>query len=191
MLKVCNPVKGDLGGRGAAHKKTSAISKPLVECVIISNMACKQLNRLEYWHHDLIDWLLAHPEMSGREVAAHFDVSHVWISIVKNSLVFQTEFERRREMISRSVGADIAERATALAHVSLDVMTDRIGRDGRTMPMRELCNVAAMSLKMLGLGVPRGRGASRSPVTVNVGHVDANMLEAAREKIRQHNRAPE
>ena len=148
----------------------------------------KQLKRLEHWHHQLIDLLLTHPEKSGREVAAHFGVSAVWISIVKNSPVFRAEFERRREMISRSVEAGIAERATALANLTLDVMTDRIEREGGDMPLSELCNAAEMGLKMLGFGAPRGRGVSPSPATVNVGHVDANLLEAAREKMRKRSR---
>ena len=87
----------------------------------------KQLKRLEPWHHQLIDWLLANPRKSGCDAADHFDVSPVWISIVKNSPVFLAEFERRREMISRSVEVDIGLRATALANSALDEMTERIG----------------------------------------------------------------
>lgn len=82
----------------------------------------KRFKRLEPWHHRLIDWLLANPEKPGRAAAEHFGVSPVWISIVKNSPVFRTEFDWRREIISRSVTADIAEQATALADLTLDVM---------------------------------------------------------------------
>ena len=58
----------------------------------------KQLTRLDPWHHDLIDSMLANPEMTGREAAAQFGVSPVWISIIKNSEVFRVEFERRRHL---------------------------------------------------------------------------------------------
>ena len=84
--------------------------------LLFNNMArSKQLQRLEPWHHDLIDWMFQNPAASGREAAAQFGVSAVWISIVKNSSVFCTEFERRREMISQAVATDIIGRATALA----------------------------------------------------------------------------
>ncbi len=72
--------------------------------LLFNNMArSKQLQRLEPWHHDLIDWMLQNSAASGRECAEQFGVSAVWISIVKNSEVFRAEFERRREMISQAV----------------------------------------------------------------------------------------
>ena len=123
----------------------------------------KQLKRLEHWHHQLIDVLLAHPEMSGREVAAHFGVSAVWISIVKNSPIFRAEFERRREMISRTVDTDIATEATAVAKLSLAELRERIARDGDDVSWRELLDAAAMGLKMLGF--PARRGEVGSPGT--------------------------
>ena len=113
----------------------------------------KQIKRLEDWHHQLIDLLLAHPEKSGREVAKHFGVSAVWISIVKNSPIFRAEYERRREMISRAVAADISAQATALTNLSLGIMTERIVRGGDDVSSRELVDAAAMGLKVLGYPV--------------------------------------
>ena len=80
----------------------------------------KQLTRLELWHHDLIGWMLQNPAASGRDAAAHFGMTPVWISIVKHSPVFRAEFDRCREMISQAVTADIAEQASSLAELSLD-----------------------------------------------------------------------
>ncbi len=62
---------------------------------------------------------------SGRDAAAHFGVTPVWISIVKHSPVFRTELDRRREMISQAITADIVGRATALAELSLDTLNER------------------------------------------------------------------
>jgi len=61
----------------------------------------KQLTRLEPWHHDLIDWWIANPRATGKEAAVQFGVSAVWISLVKHSPIFQAEFKRRRERLSR------------------------------------------------------------------------------------------
>ncbi len=148
----------------------------------------KQIKRLEPWHHRLIDWLVANPEMSGRECAMQFGVSAVWISIVKHSPIFRAEFERRREMISKSVTADIAERATALAELSLDVLTERIKRNGHSMPLGEVRDVTQMALKMLGYPARQVRGGSPAPVTPNLEVVDAKVLAAAREKMRKLSR---
>ncbi len=63
----------------------------------------KQLTRLQPWHHQLIDWWIAHPRPSGREAAAHFGKSEAWISRVQNSPIFRAEFEKRCERISQVV----------------------------------------------------------------------------------------
>ncbi len=152
---------------------------------LIDMARSKQLTRLEPWHHDLIDSMLANPERSGREAAAHFGVSPVWISIVKNSEVFRAEFERRREMISQAVAADIVGRATALAELSLDTMTERFERDRDSMPMRELIDGAAMALKALGFGAGKRSPSGASSVKVQVNMVDRELLERARERMRQ------
>ena len=73
--------------------------------------------------------MLLKPAASGREAAVQFGVSPVWISIIKNSEVFRVEFERRREALSQTVTADIADRVTMLARLSLDVLKERIEQD--------------------------------------------------------------
>ncbi len=125
----------------------------------------KQLQRLEPWHHDLIDSMLANPERSGREAAAHFGVSPVWISIVKNSEVFRVEFERRREALSQTVTADIADRVTMLAKLSLDVLKERIEQDRGSVSVREVRETAKLVLKMLGYGAPRNAGRGDGPAS--------------------------
>ncbi len=111
----------------------------------------KQLQRLLPWHGQLIDWLLTNPQKSGQEAAEKFGMSSVWISIVKNSPVFSAELERRREKISRSVEFDIAARAAPVANSALDLLSDRLQREGKEkMTLGELCETAEMALKMLG-----------------------------------------
>ena len=149
----------------------------------------KQLTRLEPWHHDLIGWMLQNPAASGRDAAAHFGVTPIWISIVKHSPVFRAEFDRRREMISQAVAADIAEQASSLAELSLDVLAKRIERNRDTMPLGEVRDTAAMALKALGFGAGKAPPPGASTVNVQVNVVDRELLERAREKMRQLSRA--
>ncbi len=151
----------------------------------------KQLQRLEPWHHDLIDWMLQIPAASGRECAQKFGVSAVWISIVKNSPVFRTEFERRREIISQAVATDIIGRASALAELSLDVLHERIRKGGDTMPLVEMRDITAMALKALGFGAAKTPPLGVSAVNVQVNVVDQETLERARERMRQLGRVRE
>ena len=117
------------------------------------------------------------PAASGRDAAAHFDVTPVWISIVKHSPVFRAEFDRRRERISVAVEVDIVDRATALAELSLNVLSARIEQSGDTMPLRALIDTTAMALKALGFGP----GKTPSPVSVQVNVADPKLMERALE----------
>ena len=148
----------------------------------------KQLKRLEPWHYDLIDLMIATPRLAGREAAAHFGVSPVWISIVKNSPIFRAEFERRRERMSVAVETDIAGWVTALANLSLGTMNERIKRDPRTIPTRDLIKSARIALDFLGYGRRNASPPDPSPVDVRVIVADPELLERAREKLRRFNR---
>ncbi len=108
----------------AVHLAASTSEPALLGAYVITLLMArsKQLTRLEPWHHDLIGWMLQNPAASGRDAAAHFGVTPVWISIVKHSPVFRAEFDRRREMISQAVAADIAEQASSLADGTRDFL---------------------------------------------------------------------
>ncbi len=143
----------------------------------------KQLTRLEPWHHDLIDWWIANPRVSGREAAQHFDASPVWISIVKHSAIFQAEFQRRRERLSRTIEDDVRCGATALVEVSLDTMQERLDRDRDTIPLNQLVQMIKMAAKLLGLG---GRNSMLpEPAPPVEFTIDPEVLAEARERARQ------
>jgi hypothetical protein len=111
----------------------------------------KQLTRLENWHHDLIDWMMANPRASGLEAARHFGVSPAWISIVKHSEIFKAEQVRRRQAIE----ASLDERVIVAAEIALEALSDRMAEDGQTMRVRDLGRLAELALK--AAGVPGGR----------------------------------
>lgn len=151
-----------------------------VICSSLKMAKSKQLTRLEPWHHDLIDWWIANSRASGRAAAAHFDVSPLWISIVKHSPIFQEESRRRRERLSRAVEDQLRERATALAEESLDVMQERLERDRETVPLRQVAQVTKTAAQLLGLV---GRGAVLQPQGQVVQlSVDPVVLTEARER---------
>ena len=57
------------------------------------------------------------------------------------------------------------------------------------MPLGEVRNTAAMALKALGFGAGKAPPPGASTVNVQVNVVDREMLEKAREKMRQLSRA--
>ena len=84
-----------------------------------------------------------------------------------------------------AVEVDIVDRATALAELSLGVLSERIEQSGDTMPLRALIDTTAMALKALGFGP----GKTPSPASVQVNVADPELLERARERMRQLSRA--
>ena len=128
----------------------------------------KQLTRLHPWHHQLIDWWIANPRPSGREAAAHFGKSEAWISLVKNSPIFRAEFEKRRERISQTFEDRIVGKATAVAEISLEMMSERLERDYDTMPLGQVIKTVAFATKMLGYGPGKPLTPSTAPVQVQI-----------------------
>jgi hypothetical protein len=57
--------------------------------------------------------------------------------------VFRAELDRRREKISQAVATDIVGRAGALAELSLDVLYERIRKDGDALSLRGPVTVLA------------------------------------------------
>ena len=87
-------------------------------------------------------------------------------------------------MISRTVDADIAAEATAVAKLSLAELRERIEREGDDVSWRELLDTAAMGLKMLGFPARGVEVGSSGPATDGFGRVDAKLLREARDDMR-------
>ena len=133
--------------------------------------------------------MIADPRLSGREAAARFGVSPVWISIVKNSPIFRAEFEKRRERICQTFEERIVGKATAVAELSLEIMSERIERDGDIMPLGQLIKSTSFAAKLLGYGPGKGLGPGAAPVQVQINAVGPEVLAEAREKMRQLDKA--
>jgi hypothetical protein len=112
--------------------------------------ASKQLQSLKLWHYRLIDYMLANPTTPQHQIAAHFNISPVWMSIVANSAVFQAEYNRRSKLISEAVSTDVAAAAAELAHLSFAAAKEKLQREHDTMPTKEIFNCVMMAMHYLG-----------------------------------------
>jgi hypothetical protein len=106
------------------------------------------------WHEALLEFIIANPRASGAETALYFNVSESWLSIVKNSDAFRELWATRRPEHFSRVSANVSERLTALAEVTLDKLTDRVEKDVRegTATVASLRETAEMTLKAMGFG---------------------------------------
>ncbi len=75
---------------------------------------------------------------------------------------------RREIRVSQTVEDRIAGKATALAELSLDTMSERLERDGDTMPLGQVIKTVAFATKLLGYGPGKPLTPGAAPVQVQI-----------------------
>lgn len=80
-----------------------------------------------YTHEAVIDWILAEPGVTQREIAAEFGYTEAWMSIIIGSDAFKEKLaERKAQLTDPRIIASINERLDAVAKRSLDRIMDRL-----------------------------------------------------------------
>lgn len=148
-------------------------------------MAEKQVEKVSDWHRNLIEYLIANPRATLRELSREFGVTIGWLSVIKNSDSFRAELEKRREEHSGYISATVADKLTAVAEVTLEEILERFdGPDRASIPLSGLRDIADVSLKSLGFGAKAG--GNTSPVggdQYNFYVTDKETLATARQRM--------
>src|SRR5262245_8940343 len=85
-----------------------------------------QVQKVNWWHERLADYMIAHPDHTLGQIAAVFNKSPVWISIIKNSDVFIDYWKKRSAGHSKAVTTDIKAKAFANAEMALDLLSEKL-----------------------------------------------------------------
>lgn len=110
------------------------------------------LKKLTIRHEAILEYMIANPEKPQNDVAAYFDVTPAWLSMIINSDLFQ---ERLAGVIQQGheVGIfSVKEKMAATASMALDRLMDRIPLE---TDVGELTKAANVTLKGLGYGNPK------------------------------------
>ncbi len=139
-----------------------ACRTPMTIAAPLANAPAPTMGRLakvNYTHLDMIDFILANPACSHRELAVRYGYSESWVSNVMASDAWQSQFARRREeVVDAGLAATIEERMRALVIRSQEILMHK-------MENREACppQVALKALELgargLGLGQPQDPAA--------------------------------
>lgn len=90
--------------------------------------------KVRYSHDAMIDLIVADPSIRQNDLAALFDRSPSWVSLVLSSDAFQARLsERKSELIDPEIRATINDRLSAVAQASLGRILEKL-----TGPLREL-----------------------------------------------------
>ena len=139
-----------------------------------------RVQKVNWWHEQIVLWELQNPDGKLGECAAHFGVTQNWLSVVRYSDAFQAYRGRVMAAHRGAVSESVIEKAERVTKLSLDVLSERIEKDRDAVPLEMVRKTAETGLKALGYG---GASESKTAVQVNIG-VGREDLENARQKMR-------
>lgn len=157
----------------------------------VSGTAQIQPTKVNYWHEQLANYMLAHPTATNEETAKHFKVSKGYVCILKNSDVFKAYYRKRADEFNEKANSivldDVMGQTTMMASLALDALNKKLENHGDQMNEAMLLSIADTGLKRLGYGATKFSGA---PVNVqinnnNTSSVQRGDLEAARNKLAE------
>lgn len=124
--------------------------------------------RVRYCHDAMIDLIIARPEITQNEVAAHFGYTPPWVSRIVNSDAFQGRLkERKAELVDPTILATVEERLRGAASYALDKVMEKL----ETANLDQALKVASAATQALGYGARPQHGERSGPqvaVVVNV-----------------------
>lgn len=85
-----------------------------------------QIQKLNFTHERILDWLLQNPDKSMRECADTFGYTQAWLSTVVNSDAFQVQWKALSGNVHSRVVADVPARMQRIAEVALDKLADAV-----------------------------------------------------------------
>lgn len=119
--------------------------------------AATAISRVKYTHDAMIDLMIAKPDITQNQLAAHFGYTPPWVSRIVNSDAFQARLAQRKgDIVDPALTLSIEEKLKALADKSLNVILDKL-----TLSENPDLATKALELttKALGYGA-RDRGAT-------------------------------
>lgn len=109
--------------------------------------------RLRYTHDAMIDLIIAHPEWSQNQIAAHFGYSAAWISQLFCSDAFREKLAaRREEIIDPTLRATVEERFQSIARQALDIISSKLAKHPDAVSDRTALRALEVSARALGYG---------------------------------------
>jgi len=136
------------------------------------------IKKVRYSHDAMIDLLIAEPTIRQNDLAAIFDRTPTWVSLVINSDAFQARLaERRAELVDPTIAASINERLSALADATLTRLLDRVTTPVQVVSDDFLLRTAEVALKASGYGARPQGPAVNVGVVVQVPQKSSSEVE--------------
>lgn len=132
----------------------------------VNNSTRWQPQKMAWWYWDLLDYMIANPQATKKEIALHYGIAYQTMILVTTSDMFNAHLEQRRAIISKQLDGEIANRLGKVALTAIDLTQDVLDKKRDNIPLDSLTDIMDKALTRLGYGV-KGTAPS-SGVTVNV-----------------------
>ncbi len=113
--------------------------------------------KCNYTHKALIDLMVAHPELSQRQMAKVFDYTEAWLSTIVCSDAFQAMLaQRREEIVDPVLRLTVEERFKACVNRSFEVLMEKMSGPANMVSDQVAIRVAEMGGKILAVKAANG-----------------------------------
>lgn len=151
----------------------------------------KQNRKMRWWYESLADFMIATPNATQNEIAAHFGRATSTISTIVNTDAFKAYMRQRRAAHAETLDASVRSKMLNVVDKSMDLILDRFEKKRDSIPLETIQKTAESALRSLGYGTAGPStvinnnvgGATIVPVAVSL-----DDLERARAALRNSQR---
>lgn len=112
-----------------------------------------KMQRLSYSHMAMAEVMMANPTITNNQLAAMFDRSPTWISVVKSSDAFKTFYARRyAELADPELTASIKDRFQAMTEQGLRVLQEKLNKPAAEVSDNLALRAVELGAKALAVG---------------------------------------
>lgn len=147
-------------------------------------MAATQIRKVSIKHDAILDFLLVNPEMKLGLVAAHFDVSQAWLSVIIHSDAFQARLKEKGSDMFGATIVPLREKLLGVAHVGVDKLGEAMENASASSDKQFIADTTDSILKNLGYSPKSAAPIQTGNTQNNFFVVDKEALAGAREKMR-------
>ena len=148
-------------------------------------MAENQIAKVSIKHEAILDYLLVNPAEKLGDVAAHFNVSQAWLSVIIHSDAFQVKLAEKNSECFSTIVMPLREQLLGVAQVGVAKLGEVLENSSTTSDKQFIADTTDSILKNLGYSPKSSAPApSGGSTTNNIFVVDKTALAAARAKMR-------
>jgi hypothetical protein len=122
----------------------------------------RTISELKEWHAQVLDFVILNPRATYEDIARKFNCGAVTVASIVRSDIFQARLAERRAVTEDAINDQVVARLRTLTHTSLDVLNDRIEKNGDVIPIADIRETAEMALRSLGYAT-QGRVGNTPP----------------------------